>query len=52
VSHPASTTHAKLSEEERRAVGINPNMIRVSAGLEHIDDIISDIAGGLEGSRS
>ena len=43
VTHPASTTHSKLTEEERLSVGITPGLIRVSAGLEHIDDIVADI---------
>ena len=43
VTHPASTTHAKLSEEARQAVSITDGLIRVSVGLEHIDDIIADI---------
>lgn len=43
ITHPASTTHSKLSEEERLAVGITPGLIRLSVGLEHVDDIISDI---------
>lgn len=43
VTHPASTTHSKLSEEERMEVGITPGLIRVSVGLEHIDDIVADI---------
>lgn len=43
VTHPASTTHSGLTDEERRAVGITPGLIRVSVGLEHIDDIIDDI---------
>jgi len=43
VSHPASTTHAKLTEEERQAVGITPGLIRISAGLEHREDILNDI---------
>jgi O-succinylhomoserine sulfhydrylase len=43
VTHPASTTHAKLTEAERAAVGITPGLIRIAAGLEHIDDIIADI---------
>jgi O-succinylhomoserine sulfhydrylase len=43
VTHPASTTHSKLTEEDKAAVGITPGMIRVSVGLEHIDDIINDI---------
>jgi len=47
VTHPASTTHSKLTEEERRAVGITSGLVRISAGLEHIDDIISDVAQAL-----
>lgn len=47
VTHPASTTHSKLTEEERQAVGITPGLVRISAGLEHIDDIISDVAQAL-----
>lgn len=43
ATHPASTTHSKLSEEERRAVGISDGMIRLSVGLEHIDDLIEDV---------
>ena len=43
VTHPASTTHSKLTREERRAVGISDGMVRVSVGLEHIDDIVKDI---------
>jgi O-succinylhomoserine sulfhydrylase len=48
ASHPASTTHAKLTEEERLAVNITPGLIRISVGLEHVDDIISDIRQALE----
>jgi O-succinylhomoserine sulfhydrylase len=47
ASHPASTTHSKLSEEERAAVGITPGLIRISAGLEHFDDILADILQAL-----
>lgn len=43
VTHPASTTHSKLSSEERLETGITDGMVRISVGLEHIDDIISDI---------
>ncbi|MGF1638454.1 MAG: trans-sulfuration enzyme family protein [Cyclobacteriaceae bacterium] len=43
ATHPASTTHSKLSEEEKQATGITDGLIRVSVGLEHIDDIIKDI---------
>ena len=48
ASHPASTTHSKLSEEERQAVGISTGLIRVSVGLEHPDDILNDILQALE----
>lgn len=47
VTHPASTTHSKLSVEERAAVGISNGTVRISVGLEHIDDIIADIAQAL-----
>ncbi len=47
VTHPASTTHSKLTEEERQRVGITPGLVRVSVGLEHPDDIIADLAVGL-----
>ena len=43
VLHPASETHRQLTEEQLKAAGIDPGMIRFSAGLEHIDDIIADI---------
>jgi O-succinylhomoserine sulfhydrylase len=48
ASHPASTTHAKLSEDERRSVNITPGLIRISAGLEHVNDILEDIMQALE----
>lgn len=47
ASHPASTTHSKLTEEERMAVGITPGLIRISVGLEHFEDIIEDIVQAL-----
>lgn len=50
ASHPASTTHSKLSEAERQAVGITPGLIRVSVGLEHIQDILDDILQALDKS--
>ena len=43
VTHPASTTHSKLSEQERNQVGITAGLVRCSVGLEHIDDIIKDL---------
>lgn len=48
ASHPASTTHAKLTEEERLAVGITPGLIRISVGLEDKDDILADILQALD----
>ena len=47
VTHPASTTHSKLKEEERLAVGIAPGMVRISVGLEHIEDVIGDVEQAL-----
>ncbi|MEI8098268.1 MAG: aminotransferase class I/II-fold pyridoxal phosphate-dependent enzyme [Sediminibacterium sp.] len=47
ASHPASTTHAKLTEAERMAVNITPGLIRISVGLEHKDDILKDILQAL-----
>ncbi len=48
ATHPASTTHSKLTEQERLSVGITPGLIRISVGLEHVDDIWDDILLGLE----
>lgn len=42
VLHPASMTHRQLSEAEQIAAGVSPDLIRVSVGLEHIDDLIAD----------
>ena len=50
ASHPASTTHAKLSEAERNAVNITPGLIRISVGLEHPDDVLEDILQALNAS--
>jgi O-acetylhomoserine (thiol)-lyase len=41
--HPASTTHSQLSSEEQIASGVTPGYVRLSVGIEHIDDIIADI---------
>ena len=43
ISHPASTTHRQLDAEQQRAAGVRPDMVRMSVGLEHIDDILWDI---------
>ncbi|WP_424493301.1 trans-sulfuration enzyme family protein [Salinimicrobium sp. GXAS 041] len=48
VTHPASTTHSKLKEEEQLEAGITPGLIRVSVGLEHVEDIINDLEQALK----
>jgi O-succinylhomoserine sulfhydrylase len=51
VTHPTSTTHSKLTEDERLAVGILPGLIRISVGLEHIEDILSEVKQALSLSK-
>jgi len=51
VIHPASTTHQQLTEKEQLAAGVTDDYIRISAGTEHIDDIISDFQQALEASQ-
>ncbi len=48
LTHPASTTHSRLSPDEKKAVGITEGLIRISVGLEHIDDIKADLAQAME----
>jgi len=48
--HPASTTHSQLTEEQQAHGGITPDLIRLSIGIEHIDDIISDLDSAMEGA--
>ena len=48
ITHPASTSHGRLSEAQRLAAGITQGMIRVAVGLEHIDDLKADLARGLD----
>ncbi len=48
ATHPATTTHQRLSEERRRALGIGPGLVRLSVGLEDVDDLLADLRGGLE----
>jgi O-succinylhomoserine sulfhydrylase len=52
ITHPATTTHGRLSNEDRIHVGITDNLIRVSVGLENVDDIIKDLEKGLEAITS
>ena len=46
--HPASTTHRQLTEEEQQSVGVTPEMLRLSVGIEHIDDIVADLDQALD----
>ena len=52
ISHPASTTHRQLDEQQQLAAGVGPDMIRISVGLEHIDDILWDIDQALNVASS
>ena len=47
IIHPASTTHSQLSEEDQRAAGLPPELIRLSIGLEHVDDLIEALKEAL-----
>jgi len=49
--HPASTTHRQMSAEEQRKAGVRPEMIRLSVGIEHIDDIIADLDQALDAAQ-
>ncbi|MFZ6014561.1 MAG: trans-sulfuration enzyme family protein [Bacteroidota bacterium] len=49
--HPASTTHSKLTDAERAAVGITPGLIRIAVGLEDVNDIIADVESAIKNSR-
>ena len=48
VTHSASTTHKQLSDEEQLAAGVTPTLLRISAGLEHVDDLIADFEQAFE----
>jgi O-acetylhomoserine (thiol)-lyase len=50
--HPASTTHRQMSPEQQRNAGVTPEMIRLSVGIEHIDDIIIDVDQALAATLS
>ena len=47
ITHPSTTTHQRLSEEARLAVGVTPGMLRLSVGLEDAEDLIDDLKRGL-----
>jgi len=46
--HPATTTHSQLSPEEQLSAGVTPGYVRLSIGIEHVDDIIADISQALD----
>jgi O-acetylhomoserine (thiol)-lyase len=52
VIHPASTTHSQLSEEEQLATGVDPGLIRLSVGIESIEDILADLDAGFRAAKS
>jgi O-acetylhomoserine (thiol)-lyase len=52
VIHPASTTHSQLTESEQLTTGVNPGLIRLSVGLENVEDIIDDLEQGFAAARS
>ena len=51
IIHPASTTHSQLTPEEQLSSGVTPGLVRLSVGLEHIDDIIADLEQGFAAAR-
>jgi O-acetylhomoserine (thiol)-lyase len=52
VIHPASTTHSQLTEEQQSVAGVTPGLVRLSVGLEHIDDIIADLDAGFRAAKA
>ena len=51
VIHPASTTHSQLTPDEQAATGVTPGLVRLSVGLEGIDDILADLEAGFRASK-
>jgi O-acetylhomoserine (thiol)-lyase len=51
VIHPASTTHSQLSEAEQRSAGVTPGLVRLSVGIEHLDDILADLEAGFRAAK-
>jgi O-acetylhomoserine (thiol)-lyase len=52
IIHPATTTHSQLSDEEQASTGVTDDLVRLSIGLEHIDDILADLDQGLAAATS
>ncbi len=51
VIHPASTTHSQLSPQEQAAAGVTPGLVRLSVGIEHVDDILADLEAGFRAAK-
>jgi O-acetylhomoserine (thiol)-lyase len=51
VIHPASTTHSQGPESDRLAAGVTPGLVRLSVGIEHIDDIVADLEQGFAAAK-
>jgi O-succinylhomoserine sulfhydrylase len=49
ISHPASTSHGRLSEAQRQSAGVSQGLVRLAVGLEHVPDLQADLARALEG---
>ena len=52
VIHPASTTHSQGPDEDRLAAGVTPGLVRLSVGIEHIDDIVADLEQGFTAAKA
>ncbi|MBU6348452.1 MAG: PLP-dependent transferase, partial [Actinomycetales bacterium] len=51
VIHPASTTHSQLTPAEQLSAGVTPGLVRLAVGIENIDDILADLAAGLDAAK-
>jgi len=51
IIHPASTTHSQLTPEQQLTTGVTPGLVRLSVGLEHIDDILADLESGFQAAK-
>jgi O-acetylhomoserine (thiol)-lyase len=51
VIHPASTTHSQLTPEQQSVAGVSPGLVRLSVGIEHIDDILADLESGFRAAK-
>jgi len=51
VAHPASMTHAAMSAEDQAAAGMSPKLLRLSVGIEHVDDLVANLSAGLDAVR-